>query len=248
MAAPPTGLLDGASIKLRRASTAEQAADAVRTLILRNELAAEAPLRETELATALGVSRNTMREALRLLAREGLVAQDHHRVATVATLRIDDVADIFAVRLAIERAAADLLTERDAAPDLAPMRTSVEALAHVGETGWDAVLDADRDFHASLVKLAASPRMAAAYAQLEGEIRRCMAVTTRAHHDQAALFEQHRELLGYVEERRFDLFKGALAQHLAAAEKTIVSVMRGEEDLPPTPRPDAGTDKGSVSA
>lgn len=245
--AASTDVLHGEKLKLRRASTAEQAADVVRSLILRRELEADAPLRETELAAALGVSRNTMREALRLLAREGLVAQDHHKVATVAPLTIDDVTDIFAFRLALERGAADLLAKGDKLPAtplpaLTRMRESVEDLRHAGESEWQSVLDADRDFHAALVTLAGSPRLTAAYAQLEGEIRRCMSVTTRAHHDPVELYEQHAELLACIEERRFADFKDALGRHLAAAERHISRFVRGEEDLPPTPRRDASGD------
>jgi DNA-binding GntR family transcriptional regulator len=239
--AASTDVLDGKTLRLRRASTAEQAADVVRSLILRRELEADAPLRETELAAALGVSRNTMREALRLLAREGLVSQQNHKVATVAPLRLDDVADIFAVRLALERGAADLLAKRAELPALTRMRESVEDLRHAGESDWQTVLDADRDFHVALVALAGSPRLAAAYERLEGEIRRCMSVTTRAHHDPNALYEQHAELLGHIEKRRFEEFKEALGRHLAVAEGHISRVVRGEEVLPPTPRRDPNT-------
>jgi DNA-binding GntR family transcriptional regulator len=241
--ASPTDLLTGDDLKLRRASTAEQAADVIRTLILRRELEADAPLRETELASALGVSRNTMREALRLLTREGLVSQDHHKVATVAPLTVDDVGDIFACRLVIEKGAADILATRDELPALDPMHESLEVLSHAGESDWQFVIDADRDFHTSFVALAGSPRLNAAYAQLESEMRRCMSATTRAHHSPAELFHSHAELMTNVEARRFDRFKELLGQHLAAAEQNIVRVMQGEEDLPPTPKRDPGPDR-----
>jgi DNA-binding GntR family transcriptional regulator len=230
------GVLDADALKLRRSSTAEQAADVVRGLILRRELNAGAPLRETELAAALGISRNTMREALRMLAREGLVNQDRHRVATVAPLTLDDVADIFNVRRLLERGAADVLATRADAPDLSRMRESVEALRHVGDTDWQSIMDADRYFHEGLVALAASPRLSAAYGQLEGEIRRGMSVTTRAHRDPAELHEQHAELLAHLETRDYDGFKETLARHLTAAEQNIVRVLRGEEEPPPTPQ------------
>jgi DNA-binding GntR family transcriptional regulator len=241
-----TDVLHGEKLRLRRSSTAEQAADVVRSLILRRELEADAPLRETELAAALGVSRNTMREALRLLAREGLVAQQNHKVATVAPLRLYDVADIFAVRLVLERGAADLLAKRDQLPALTRMRESVEDLRHAGESGWQSVLDADRDFHVALVTLAGSPRLLAGYERLESEIQRCMSVTTRAHRDPDALYDQHAELLGYIEERRYEEFKAALGRHLAAAERNISRVVRGEEDLPSTPRRDPVGSRGEV--
>jgi DNA-binding GntR family transcriptional regulator len=241
--ATPTDLLSGDELKLRRPSTAEQAADVIRNLILRRELEADAPLRETELASALGVSRNTMREALRLLTREGLVAQDHHKVATVAPLTVADVGDIFACRLVIEKGAADVVAKRDELPSLDPMRQSLEVFSHAGESDWQHVIDADRDFHTSLVALAGSPRLNASYAQLEAEMRRCMSATTRAHHDPGELYESHGELLANIEARQFDRFKEVLGLHLAAAEQNIVRVMQGEKDLPPTPKRDPGPDR-----
>lgn len=246
MASPdetPTLDLDPAALKLRRASTAEQAADTVRALILRRELEPGTPLRETHLAQALGISRNTMREALRLLAREGLIAQDRHHVATVATLTVEDVRDIYALRGLLELGAVDALAALTEPPDVRAVQAAASELARIaGADDWQRVIDADRGFHDGLVALAGSPRLAAAYAQLEGEIRLCMSITTRAHRDQAELAEQHAGMVELLQERRYDRLKDVLGFHMDAARDRVVRVLRGDEEPPSTPSQRGGED------
>jgi DNA-binding FadR family transcriptional regulator len=64
-------------------STSEQVADVLRENILNGELKPGAPLREQHIAKMLGISRNMVREAMRLLAREGLVTYHLHRGVVV---------------------------------------------------------------------------------------------------------------------------------------------------------------------
>lgn len=238
MTTPPVlgeSLGDG-RLRLTRRNTADQAADTLRGLILKQQLEAGRPLRETELSVALGISRNTVREALRLLAREGLVVRGRHRVATVALMTVDDISDIFVVRLTLEFGATDVLARRDDAPDLAAVRASVDVLRRITAlTDWQSVMDADHGFHSAVVSLARSERLSAAYARLEAEIRRCMAVTTRAHPDPSELYEQHAELLDYLERRDYDSFKERLGRDFRMAESNIVRVLIGDDAPPVTP-------------
>src|SRR5690606_28089934 len=62
-------------------------------------------LREEVLASALGLSRGPVREALAQLEREGLVIREPHRGATVARLSIDDLNEVHSLRLALEQLA-----------------------------------------------------------------------------------------------------------------------------------------------
>src|SRR5215469_17823268 len=105
MTSPLTGL--GASIQ--RQSTTEQAAAALRDVILSGRIPPGTPLREAALATELGVSRNTVREAARLLGGEGLVRHQMNRGIVVAEITAADVRDIYAARAAVETAGAQAL-------------------------------------------------------------------------------------------------------------------------------------------
>src|ERR1700710_28991 len=101
-----------ANLRMRKENTAERAAGGVRDLIVAGGISPGQPLREFELAPALGVSRNTIREALRLLAREALVAPSHRNVYTVVEVSADDVPDIFRMRGMIEFTATERSRKR----------------------------------------------------------------------------------------------------------------------------------------
>src|SRR3990170_4985376 len=96
------GLGELAPLRIKRASTAEQVAEMLREMILSGELQHSGALREVALAQRVGVSRNTMREAIRVLAREGLVTHHLHRGALVTRLTASDVEDLFRVRRTVE--------------------------------------------------------------------------------------------------------------------------------------------------
>jgi DNA-binding GntR family transcriptional regulator len=90
------------TLRIDRSSTAERVADVLRELIIRGELPAGTALREQQLVTSLDVSRNTLREAFRLLGRERLVSYNLHRGVAVTELTESDVADIYRTRAPIE--------------------------------------------------------------------------------------------------------------------------------------------------
>jgi DNA-binding GntR family transcriptional regulator len=231
-------VLGEADLLLRRSSTAEQAADALRSLILHRTLEPGALLRETQLAAALGISRNTMREALRMLAREGLVLQSRHRVATVAPLSAEDVTDTYTVRRLLEFGAVDLIASSAAAGrtlDFDRIRGPVQSLRRIGDTRWQLIIDADCAFHTELVALAGSPRLVVAYAQLAGEIRRSMSVSTRSHRDRRELYQEHSGLLAFLEAGRYAEFKDLLGRTLDDGEADILRILLGGEEPPPTP-------------
>ena len=76
--------------------------EALRERILRGDYPDGEPLRQDALADELGVSRIPVREALRQLEAEGLVTFHPHRGAVVASLSLDEIAELFELRAEIE--------------------------------------------------------------------------------------------------------------------------------------------------
>jgi len=87
---------------IQRVSVADQVASNLRQRVLNGELRPGTSLQEIPLAESLGVSRNTMREALRILSLEGLVKRNIHRGIAVAQLSLKDVHEIYHVRRLLE--------------------------------------------------------------------------------------------------------------------------------------------------
>src|SRR5467141_5045231 len=97
---PPTFSMERSQI--HRVSVADQVASVLRQRILNGELRPGTPLQELPLAESLGVSRNTMREAMRILSLEGLLKRSIHRGIAVAQLSLQDVQEIYHVRRVLE--------------------------------------------------------------------------------------------------------------------------------------------------
>ena len=91
------------------ATVNEQLVSALRGRILSGSLPPGSALPEVRLSGDFGVSRNTLREAVRALVNDGLVEQHRHRTATVIDLTADDAGDLFAVRRLLELTALERL-------------------------------------------------------------------------------------------------------------------------------------------
>jgi len=192
-ASPIAGL--GATIQ--RQSATGQAAAAIRDAILSERVPPGTPLREAALAAELGVSRNTIREAARILESEGLVRYQMNRGIVVAELTADDVRDIYAARAAAELAGADALTaHRDPViyQKLAGLADRIEHAFAQGDVAG--VLEGDRLFHATLVSAAGSPRLSRFHAQLQQEQRLALALAELSSRRLGRTADDHRELLG----------------------------------------------------
>ncbi|GAA4331123.1 hypothetical protein GCM10023162_36230 [Klenkia terrae] len=81
------------SFLLRRASTAERVAEILRRRVTEGDLPPGSQLSEEQLSAVLQVSRNTLREAFRLLGHEGLLVHRLHRGVFVTELSDDELAD-----------------------------------------------------------------------------------------------------------------------------------------------------------
>src|SRR6476620_2338054 len=181
-------------LHITRSSAVDQVAEAVREMILRGDLAPGTRLREVQLAESIGISRNTARDAVRALARQGLVTRAMHRGAVVVRLAEDDVVDVFRVRRAIEPQAIEA-SAGATADQLSALEEPVAQLERAAADGdWDRMVEADCLFHRRLVGFLDSPRLDHFYDTIQGELRLCLAIGDRDEDDPDDLVAEHREL------------------------------------------------------
>jgi DNA-binding GntR family transcriptional regulator len=158
---------------LRPASTVDQLADLLRARILDGDLEPGRRLVERELVETYDVARHTLRSALRRLEVEGLVRVEPNRGARVATLSPEDLAELFALRLALEREAAHLALERGHGHLPATVHAAARALDRLAKrrgTSWNELAAAHHRVHEALVAAAHAPRIERAYAALSTEL------------------------------------------------------------------------------
>ena len=156
---------------MARTTTAERVADVVRDEVAEGRLRPGARLPEQGLCDALGVSRNTVREALSQLVAERVLVREPNRGVFVAVPGPEDVRDVYRARRIVEPAAVRGGEAFDEAA-VATVRAAVaEGQAAAAEDDWSAVASANQHFHRALAALAGSPRLDQQMALLLAEMR-----------------------------------------------------------------------------
>lgn len=187
MDGPTTAVFD--TLHVEHSSTVDRVAGELRRAVFDGELESGTPLRELALASSLGVSRPTVREALTLLVSEGLATREPHRGVAVASPQAESVRDVCRARLVLEGAgvrrwpdAAEELRERVRSA-LAAYTTSV-----ADRVSYQELNERHLAFHVSLVGLTGSPRLVVMAEALVSELRLALAQVDRLRrnaHDQA---------------------------------------------------------------
>ncbi|MBK3576766.1 GntR family transcriptional regulator [Streptomyces sp. MBT65] len=156
MAEQMAGLADDRAL-LGRTSTAERVSDILRSRIAEGYFPPGTRLSEDSIGGALGVSRNTLREAFRLLTHERLLVHELNRGVFVRVLSVEDVEDIYRTRRLVECAVVRGLGEPPYALEQLAAAVTEGQLASV-EDDWKGVGTANIHFHRELVALAGSAR------------------------------------------------------------------------------------------
>jgi DNA-binding GntR family transcriptional regulator len=143
-----------------RPSIAERVADVLRSRITEGHYQPGSRLSEEAIGGELKISRNTLREAFRLLTHERLLLHEPYRGVSVRVLSVHDVVDLYRVRKVIEcgAVAGGLVASYTAGLDrVAAAVAEGEAAETAGD--WQGLGTANIRFHQALVALADSPRL-----------------------------------------------------------------------------------------
>lgn len=215
-------------------TTAERVATALRDRIVEGTLPSGTPLRETALAAELAVSRNTLREGLRLLAAQGLINQQLYRGAVVETLTTQRVRSLYAARRAIELHAVDE-SARASDDGFAAMEAAVAAAEEaVAGRRWQEVGTSSLRFHQALVALLGSDVLDEFFAQVVAQLRLAFGAARDEAGFQAPWVERDRRLADLLRTgRRADARQG-MSHYLDDSEKAVLDVVRTGE-RPPSP-------------
>lgn len=174
--------------RLEVGSTSERVAGLLRTQVLDGSLRPGVQLIEEQLVDALGVSRNTVREALQRLSTQRLVEHHRHRGVFVRRLGHDDLADLCGLRRSLECGA---LREAAARPslDAEAVGAVVEAARHGQRAAeaddWNGTGTANAEVHLALAALAGNGRIDEAMRGVVAELRLAFVVLpdARAMHE-----------------------------------------------------------------
>lgn len=207
---------------LDRSNLREQAALALRKAITSGDLPQGTHLVETELSEALGISRGTLREALRQLQQEAIVVADTRGRLKVRHLDVAEISEIFEVRAALESLAAEIIsrrTDRKHVTDL--LREKVAALAAAHRDELETTIETDLDFHRTMVYSAGNGALAHQWTSLEGSIRMCIMFSGPERAIRNMTPERHNEIVDAIETGDTARAREAVVSHMAIAAETV---------------------------
>lgn len=189
--------------------------EAIKGRILEGGLLPGEALSESEWAEALGISRTPVREAIQLLAQEGLVEVFPKRGTLVARLSVRDVRESFELRQAIEGFAARLAAERRTDEHVAAMH---KALTAPGDDGYDSGVD----FHTVLVQASDNPCLEQVFATAEDRIDLAsrLASSAASRHETDST---HQAILAAIEAGDADEAEAAMRRHLSEHAQQLIS-------------------------
>jgi DNA-binding GntR family transcriptional regulator len=143
---------------MRHRTMAEYALEQLREAIILGELPAGTPLRLDELARSLGMSISPIREAVRQLEALGLAKHVPHQGARVLDFDVDELRDLFQVRLALESLAVSRAAERFTDADAETARRHLERFDEMRRAGdVRETMRAHTDFHFTLYEASQKP-------------------------------------------------------------------------------------------
>ncbi|MFQ6557661.1 GntR family transcriptional regulator [Pseudomonas sp. Lb2C1-1] len=203
-------------------SLGESITQEIRRMLVEGELVPGQRLSEAALADNLQISRNTLREAFRVLTREGLLKHEPNRGVTVAEPDMASIIDIYRVRRFIECKA--IAQGYPLHPGTLHMREAVEAGMRAREAkDWIAVGTANMMFHKAIVELADSPRLVVFYGQISAELRLAFGLLNDPEFLHMPYVDMNVSILRCIEERRLEEATQMLEAYLVQSERTVLA-------------------------
>ncbi|WP_328912265.1 MULTISPECIES: GntR family transcriptional regulator [unclassified Streptomyces] len=219
----PKAELGWATTAPPRGTLATFVVDNLREAIARGDLAPGQELPETDLAQQLGVSRGPVREALAVLAREGLVTLRRHRSAQVVQLSPDDAEEVFTLRLSLERLAVERAALRAGPEHIAAIDRALARFSQLtaSSTPQEAA-NLDLEFHDAIYEASGHVRLQRAWEDLRPQVYMFLLSRNLGSHDFAAIATSlHTELRDVVAAGDPEAAVQAVERHLAGAYRRL---------------------------
>lgn len=213
--------------ELERVGSVDQVAQLLREMIADGHLAQGERLPEVPLSKAVGVSRNTLRDAIRVLGSEGLVTHELHRGAVVRVLSAKDINEIYEIRRSLELRALRRVSDGGEAA-LSPLQETLVACEDaVRRDDYTAFVEHELEFHGALVANLGNSRLDEFFGRVLGELRLLFSKLSSDSEPKAikALLTFYRKLYTATKKGEVEEAEALLGDHLDRYEERLSSLV-----------------------
>ncbi|MCL2894582.1 GntR family transcriptional regulator [Brenneria tiliae] len=213
-------MLKGMSIS--RKTLHSEIADLIREMIVRGELEPGSRIPEKTLCEQFEISRTPLREALKVLATEGMIVLLPQRGARVATLTDDELFEIFPIIASLEGLAGEIACQHITGDELA----NIEQLHHAMLLAYQR-LDRleysrlNREIHLALFAATRNQSLIALYHNLELRIRNIRHTIRQLPEDWQLAVHEHEEILRWLREKNAGKLAATLRKHVMSTANAV---------------------------
>lgn len=188
-------------------------------------------LSEAEVAARFGVSRQPVREALNLLAKERLLEIRPQRASRVRLFSLSEIADARFARRALEIEVAKIAIEKWSHVHLPGFERCLKAQERaLADQDTRAFKSFDEDFHRMIADCAEAPRIFGMILRHKAHVDRICILSFREPEEMAEVLEDHRTMLACLADRDGDGLETALRRHLSRIDRSISAVHAAHPD------------------
>lgn len=217
-------------VEISRFALHDQVALRLRTMLVEGHIAPGAKLNERELAEQLRVSRTPLREAIKMLASEGLVDLLPNRGAVAVRLTEADVLNTFELLATLEGMSGKLAAQRITDAECAEIRAvHYEMLASYARRDLSGYYRFNARIHSLINDAARNPVLAQTYRSINARVQSLRFRTNQNETKWKLAVKEHEEMLVALDARDGDALGAILVEHLLHKRDTVLALMRAGE-------------------
>ena len=214
-------------ISIPRAALHEQVAQRLRQMLVENQIAPGAKLNERELAEVLQVSRTPLREAIKMLAAEGLVELLPHRGAIAVSLGEADILNTFEVMAGLEGMTGELAAQRITTAELAEIQAmQFEMMAAYTRRDLSAYYQLNARIHAAISAAAKNPVLAQVYQQVNARLQALRFRSNQDGEKWKRAVKEHEKMIEALAKHDGAAMRDVLLAHLRNKREVVLDQMR----------------------
>lgn len=220
-------------IEISRMGLHEQVAARLRTMLVEGMIQPGAKLNERELCEKLGVSRTPLREAIKLLAAEGLVDLLPNRGAVAVRLTEADVMNTFEVLAMLEGMSGELAAQRVTDAELAEIQAMhYEMMACFSRRDLSGYYRLNARIHSAINNAARNPVLVGTYRSINARVQSLRFRTNQNETKWQLAMKEHERMLEALAAHDAAALRTVLVEHLNRKRDTIIDLMRAGEIYP----------------
>ena len=220
-------------IDISRLALHDQVAIRLRSMLVEGLIPPGAKLNERVLSEKLHVSRTPLREAIKLLAVEGLVDLLPNRGAVAVKLTEADVIDTFEVLAGLEALSGELAAQRVTEPELAELRAlHYEMLACFTRRDLSNYYRLNAAIHSAINAAARNPVLSRTYRAINARLQSLRFRTNQDETKWTVAVNEHERMIDALGARDARALAAVLVEHLRNKRDTVLALMRAGEVYP----------------